>query len=426
MASISKRGNSYRITVSVGRDMEGRQLVRHLTYTPKETTKAAVRREVERAAVEFEERVRSGKYLDGEHMTFVELVDQWKRNYAKKNLPPSTIDSYLAILKNQFYPALGNMKVSKITALHIQSVVNSMSERGLSPGTVRRDFAVLSGILQKAYKWGIVEENVARRCELPKYKKKPIRFWNSDQARTFLKALTLTYHHECKGQERLLGSSGKVYTVRKYDREYTIARVWREFFSLELHTGMRRGELCGLRWCDVDFENKTVSINQVISKRAKGVIVKEPKTESSARTISVSADVINSLRSWKKEQMADSMKFGNLWEGKRGEEYDQNYVFTSPDYPGRPLYPDSVGNKFHAIIREYNEQYGGDLPDINFHGVRHTSATLLIAEGVDVVEVSHRLGHSRTSTTEDVYAHQLRQVDEHAAEVIDDILQRSR
>lgn len=328
MASISKRGNSYRITVSVGRDMEGRQLVRHLTYTPKETTKAAVRREVERAAVEFEERVRSGKYLDGEHMTFVELVDQWKRNYAKKNLSPSTLDSYLAILKNQFYPALGNMKVSKITALHIQSVVNSMSERGLSPGTVRRDFAVLSGILQKAYKWGIVEENVARRCELPKYKKKPIRFWNSDQARTFLKALTLTYHHECKGQERLLGSSGKVYTVRKYDREYTIARVWREFFSLELHTGMRRGELCGLRWCDVDFENKTVSINQVISKRAKGVIVKEPKTESSARTISVSADVINSLRSWKKEQMADSMKFGNLWEGKRGEEYDQNYVFS--------------------------------------------------------------------------------------------------
>ena len=152
MASISKRGNSYRITVSVGRDMEGRQLVRHLTYTPKETTKAAVRREVERAAVEFEERVRSGKYLDGEHMTFVELVDQWKRNYAKKNLSPSTLDSYLAILKNQFYPALGNMKVSKITALHIQSVVNSMSERGLSPGTVRRDFAVLSGILQKAYK----------------------------------------------------------------------------------------------------------------------------------------------------------------------------------------------------------------------------------------------------------------------------------
>ena len=121
--------------------------------------------------------------------------------------------------------------------------------------------------------------------------------------------------------------------------------------------------------------------------------------------------------------METSIAVGDLWAGYRGADYDQNFVFTSADYPGHPFYPDSVGAKFHKIIRDYNEQYNGDLPDINFHGTRHTSATLLISEGVDVVEVSHRLGHSRTSTTEDVYAHQLRKVDEHVAVVLDNILQ---
>ena len=173
----------------------------------------------------------------------------------------------------------------------------------------------------------------------------------------------------------------------------------------------------------MDFENRTISVNQVLAKVDQGYIVKEPKTKSSKRTISVSKDVIDSLKSWKKEQMENSMQAGDLWSGKRGSLYDQNYVFTSPDYPGRPIYPDSVGDRFHRIIKDYNEQYGGHIPDINFHGTRHTSATLLISEGVDVVEVSHRLGHSRTSTTEDVYAHQLRKVDEHVAVVLDNILQ---
>ena len=101
------------------------------------------------------------------------------------------------------------------------------------------------------------------------------------------------------------------------------------------------------------------------------------------------------------------MQMGSIWEGKRGDQYDQNYVFTRTDGTGKPIYPDSVGERFHSIIRAYNSEYGGDLPEINFHGTRHTSATVLISEGVDVVEVSHRLGHSKTSTTEDIYAHQL-------------------
>lgn len=141
-----------------------------------------------------------------------------------------------------------------------------MSDRGLAPGTVRRAFNVVNGILQKAYKWGIVPENVARRCELPKLTQKDIEFWDAEQASTLLEALNLTYHQKCKGHTRVLASTGEPYTVPEYERAYTIDRVWKEFFSLELHTGMRRGELCGLRWCDVDFENCTVSVNQVLAR----------------------------------------------------------------------------------------------------------------------------------------------------------------
>ena len=220
----------------------------------------------------------------------------------------------------------------------------------------------------------------------------------------------------------------RVFNAEQVQDFPSFSRVWREFFNLELHTGMRRGELCGLRWCDVDFEKKTVSVRQVISRlgNGKGVIVKEPKTKSSIRTIAVSKDVIESLRSWRREQMQTCMQMGNYWEGQRGEMFDQNFVFTRPDLSGRPIYPDSVSHKFHEIIQAYNEEYHGNIPDINFHGTRHTSATLLISEGLDVVEVSHRLGHSKTSTTEDIYAHQLEKVDEHAADVLDSILNKSR
>ena len=422
MASITERGNSFRITVSAGRDRNGKQILKYLTYTPKETTPAAIRKEVEKAALDFETKVKSGKYFDGDQMTFSELVQHWKTTYAVKNLAVHTVESYEDILNRHFLQPLGNMKVSKIKAVNIQIIIDNMSESGLAPATVRRSYNVIRGILHKAYKWGIVSENVADRCELPKIKRPNMRYWTPEEAQTFLKALTLTYHYKCTGTDRVISSTGKTFQVVDYTREYTISRVWKEFFSLELHTGMRRGELCGLRWCDIDLKNKTVSVNQVLSKVNAGYIVKAPKTESSKRTIAVSQAVIDSLKGWKKLQKEECLRMGEIWQGERGDNYDQNYVFTRTDGSGKPIYPDSVGEKFHKIIRAYNGEYGGKLPDINFHGTRHTSATLLIAEGVDVVEVSHRLGHSKTSTTEDIYAHQLKEVDEHAANVLDNVL----
>ena len=426
MASIKKRKNAYQFSVSIGRDMNGKQILRYKTYFPKSKTPAAIRKEVELAAAEFEEQVKEGKYYDGENLTFSEFVKQWKKNYALKNLSPYTLQTYEDSLRLYYYPVIGNMKMSKISSLHIQGVINSMTSNGAAPATVQRAFHVVSGILQKAYKWGIISENVAKRCELPKMKKREMKYWTAEQAQEFMKALNMTYHHPVKGQSRVSGSTGATYEVEDYTRAYTVGRVWREFFNLELHTGMRRGELCGLRWCDVDFDNKTDSVNQVISRVHSGYIVKEPKTETSKRTIAVSQAVISSLKEWKKEQQRICMQMGSIWEGKRGDQYAQNYVFTRTDGTGKPIYPDSVGERFHSIIRAYNSEYGGDLPEINFHGTRHTSATVLISEGVDVVEVSHRLGHSKTSTTEEIYAHQLKEVDEHAAEVLDNLFEKSR
>ena len=158
MASIKKRGDKYYFSVSAGRDLTGKQIMKYKTYIPKGKTTAAIRREVEKAALDFEDEVKNGQYLDGEHMTFADLVTHWKDNYASTNLAQSTLDSYLAILKGRFYPAIGNMKIAKITALHLQNIIKGMLDQGLSPATVRREFSIVSGILAKAYKWGLVVE----------------------------------------------------------------------------------------------------------------------------------------------------------------------------------------------------------------------------------------------------------------------------
>ena len=120
MASIIARGNTFRIAVSDGKDKNGNQVKRSLTYKPKATTPAAIRKEVEQAAAEFEKKVREGRYLDGEHMTFIQLVQRWKENYALKNLGQHTLEEYEDTLKRQFYPYIGDMKVSNITALNLQ------------------------------------------------------------------------------------------------------------------------------------------------------------------------------------------------------------------------------------------------------------------------------------------------------------------
>lgn len=180
---------------------------------------------------------------------------------------------------------------------------------------------------------------------------------------------------------------------------------------LALATGLRRGELLGLEWKDVNFENNVIEVRQTSQYLPeKGTFTKEPKTEESARVIAVPASVMELLRQHKAEQAQEKLKAGDFW-------HDTNRLFTTWD--GRPMHPDTISKWFSKFLRKHG------LPPIYFHALRHTSATLLIAEGISLKNVSTRLGHTDISTTGNIYAHALRSVDQEAAEKLDNILSKS-
>lgn len=167
----------------------------------------------------------------------------------------------------------------------------------------------------------------------------------------------------------------------------------RAMFTLFLYSGIRRGELCGLTWGDVDFDTGIIDINKsTLYLPDKGVFDDTTKTKTSARSIKLPSFVIDTLKEWKKEQNLICMHSGTAWLGKRGNECK---VFTRDN--GTALHPSTITNQFRKIISKY------DLPSVCVHSLRHTNATLLIAAGIDVRTVSKRLGHAQTSTTANIY-----------------------
>lgn len=177
---------------------------------------------------------------------------------------------------------------------------------------------------------------------------------------------------------------------------------------LLIYTGMRRGELFGLEWKDIDFENGYMQIertSQYIGN--KTLITKEPKTKSSRRAMVISDDIVKMLRNYKAWQTQQRLMMGRDW-------HDTDRLFTQ--YNGEPMYPDSLTKWFNHFLKRHN------LRHVTLHSLRHTNATLMIAEGTDIRTVSNRLGHAQTSTTLNIYTHALKSKDAKAAQVLNDLL----
>jgi integrase len=178
--------------------------------------------------------------------------------------------------------------------------------------------------------------------------------------------------------------------------------------KLFIYSGLRRGELCGLEWKDIDFENHLISVcrsSQYVPD--KGIFTKETKTESSVRTIKLPNQAFDLLKEYRVWQLEQRFMIGDRWE-------DCDRIFTKWD--GTPLHPDSVTQYFNNFIS------GTDLPKISIHSLRHTNITLQIAAGVPLRTVSYRAGHAQTSTTANIYSHAIKTADEMAADVLSDIL----
>ncbi len=394
--TIQKRGvNSWRLTVACGLDSEGKQIRKIKTISTeygceektckdcKKISRCKARGEAETKLALFSEEVDKGLYVEPSKLTFAEFTERWLRDYAEVNLAPKTVAGYKEKL-TRILQAIGHLKVEKIKPTHLMEFYANLQEDGvrldgksggLSPRNIRHHHRVIGTILQDAVQWQVIPSNPASRVKPPRVPKKEAACYSEGQAMAMLKALE---------NEPL---------------------KHRTAITLALATGVREGELMGFEWQDVDFEENTIEIarsSQYVTGR--GTFPKEPKNETSKRIVSVPASVMALLKQHKAAQSRERLKAGDLWQGSQR-------LFTT--WEGKPMYPYTFGSWFPKFLKRHN------LPPLPFHGLRHTSATILVGQGLHAKVISERLGHSTISTTMDIYSHFIKKADVEAADKLD-------
>jgi integrase len=361
---------SWEITIDVGRNPATGRRMRHFE-TVKGTKKDAHQRLAELLVT-----VDQGIYVKPKHLTLGEWLEGWLNSYVTANCSPRTIDSYRCEINNHIIPSLGAIPLTELRPQHIQSYYAKAVSQGridgkggLSARTVQYQHRVLSEALSHAVKMGILVRNVAEAIEPPRPKGRNMSALPAESVPKFLKA-----------------SRGTPYHI---------------LYCTALFTGMRLGELLGLRWCDVDLNMARLSVVQALFKRRGICKLIEPKSPHSRRSIALSPVLALLLRQHKAQQEAERILLGTPLN-------ESDLVFAHPD--GSPLDPGSVSHTFRKIIIKEG------IPHIRFHDLRHTHATLMLKAGVHPKIVQERLGHGSIAITLDTYSHVVSGLQEAAAQ----------
>lgn len=383
MATIRKRGNSYQIRVSCGTDVYGKKLVESMTWKPDSNmTERQITKELNRIAVQFEEKVKRGISKRDTKIKLKDFCDIYL-GMQQKILSPVTFYNYQKVIENYIIPALGHLKLIDITPLHVQQFVNALSEQEagyntkskyLSSATVKSYYIVLRSIFNFACKKGLLDSNPtsSNHIDIPK----------TSLAHTdILDEKSMNILLECLENEPI---------------------YYKVLIHLALSTGCRRAELVALHWNDILWEKKQIIISKSVYhiKGKKGI--KSPKTNSSNRTIAIPDYMIQMLKQYKKYQMEQQL-------------YKQipnpcNILFM--DRKGSCASPMVITNWFQRFLKRNN------LSHIKFHALRHTSASLLLSSSTNIKIVSNRLGHTNLSTT-NRYLHTLTEADIDAAKILE-------
>ena len=358
---------------------EGRYTAGHDPATGKQIfksvlgkTQAEVKEKLKKALVEAGQIdfTKSGKYTVGTWM------DEWFENVAKIKVRPSSHQTYRGYIDNHIKPSIGNIPLEKLTTMDLQKLYRTLLTKGrverieaenqpsgLSAKTVRNINQVISSALDLAVAQKIIPSNPTDACELPKVEHREMQTIPEEQLQAFLAEAKAT----------------GVY----------------EMYYIELATGLRRGELLGLKWQDIDWKNGIIKVRRQIA-RVDGQIVEAPlKTKNSYRTVTISPQAIEVLKR------------------QRAKTHDQ-YVFPSPN--GGPISPDSVNNMLKRVLAR------AGIPKVRFHDLRHTFATIALQNGVDIKTVSGMLGHFSAGFTLDTYAHVTTAAQKEAAQTMGNVL----
>ena len=393
MATVQRRGDTYRITASAGYDTEGRQIRKSMTWRPDPgMTERQIAKELERQKVLFDEQVKGGRYLNG-NIKFQDFAQRWFEDYGREHLRERTYLRYIELSKRT-YAAIGHIRLDKLQPHHLLEFYSQLAETGqnkrtgggLAPKTIKHYHTFISSVLERAVKWQIIQDNPAHRIDAPKVDRRQIDCMDDQQARQFMTAL------ESESVE------------------------YRTIFTILLLTGMRRGELLGLEWPDIDFDNSVIHIRRTSQYAPeRGIYTDTTKTEQSKRPLSVPAELLSLLREYRAWQSERRILLGDAW---AAEWTEHPRLFTKVD--GKPMHPNTPYKALQNLLIRFG------MPPVSLHSLRHTNATLLIGSGADVRTVSGRLGHSQTSTTLNIYAEFLQSADKAASESIADTLLRRK
>ena len=313
---------------------------------------------------------KSGKYTVGIWM------DEWFENVAKIKVRASSHQTYRGYIDNHIKPNIGNIPIEKLTTMDLQKFYRKLltkgrverieakdQPKGLSAKTVRNINQVISSAMDLAVAQKIIPANPTNACALPKIEHQEMQTIPAEQLQAFLQEAKAT----------------GVY----------------EMYYIELATGLRRGELLGLKWQDIDWKNGVIKVRRQVA-RVDGQIKEAPlKTKNSYRAVSISPQAIEVLREQKRKT-------------------NDTYVFPSPN--GGPISPDSVNNMLKRVL----ERAG--IPKVRFHDLRHTFATIALQNGVDIKTVSGMLGHFSAGFTLDTYAHVTTSAQKEAAQAMANVL----
>ena len=424
MASIRERNGSYQITVSTGRDIYGKKLRETTTFTPDPgLTPKKRQKAVEEFARDFESKVLNGLAMDGRKVTLKEFTDRWLEEYASQKLQPGTVEKYRDEL-DKILPVLGHLKLTELKPHNLNAFFVSLTKDGArkdgkpggySRGSIAKTSNVLSSVLRTATEWEIIEKNPLDKVRIQgEAAADKLKFFTPEQTSTFLAYIEQPYTVKTKGHKRT-DDTGKDYTVGDYERTKEIPEQLRVLFNLAIYAGLRKGELLALEWADIDFQNDTVSITKAVSVVSGQQITKAPKTKNSRRTVTIPHFLTQRLRALRADRLKYRLSLGDYWQGG-------DWVFIQDN--GKQMSYSTPYSAFQDTIARYNtgRPATAQLPAIPFHGLRHTSATLLIASKQDVRTVSSRLGHAQASTTMNIYAHALQETDRKAVNALENML----
>ena len=391
MASIEKRGGSYRITVSAGYDIYGNQIRQRETWTPPAgMSDSKAEKEARHVAELFEEQVRTGQYATGGNTRLQDFAKVYREDYLIPMKRKNTLARYDRDMK-RILPALGHMKLKDIRPMHITKFAANLQEPGirddggtLALSSVHTILGTLSAMLGKAVYWGYLTSNPCANAEKPPQPDTEAEYLEEEDARRMLEMLRFE------------------------------PIKWRAFIVCDLVSGLRRAELLGLQWEDIDMDHHMIYVRHTWNYTSGvGCYMDRVKSSRSKRPLHLASAFFDILVPYKAWQDRQRELLGDAWAG----DPEDNRVFTGDD--GSPIFPTSPTKWMRGFIKR------SGLPHATIHTLRHTYASMMIEDGVSVVAVANQLGHAKPSTTENIYAHALAVEREKAAKTMerfDDII----